>query len=370
MSDRGRPDISIVTSGHDVADARLHRIVAALLTEDLDVEVLGLGDSSDAPAGVRVTTVPRPRLAKRALLAARWAAQARGQVLMALDPDSLLACLAVARLSRRAVVADVHEDYEALLRDRAWATGWRGRLGGVVARSASRAAAAADLVVVADDHVPPLLASHRVVTKNLPLASMLPAMAAPDEIPRAIYVGDVRDSRGLTAMVEAIALTADWRLDVVGPLADADLATQRERLAELGCTDRVTFHGRQPPTEAWKVARGAWCGLALLEDTPAFRDALPSKLYEYLACGLPAIVTDLPRCRALIEDTKAGEVVSSDRAKTALDTAEVLRSWSRDKTAYGVVRRAAQVAAEPLRRGEAYVALVAAVVELSRARSR
>ena len=43
-------DVSLVTSGHDVADARLHRLVAALTDSGLTVEVIGLGDPAAAPA--------------------------------------------------------------------------------------------------------------------------------------------------------------------------------------------------------------------------------------------------------------------------------------------------------------------------------
>ena len=39
-----RPDVSVLSTGHDVADARLHRICAALLRRGLSVEVVGLED--------------------------------------------------------------------------------------------------------------------------------------------------------------------------------------------------------------------------------------------------------------------------------------------------------------------------------------
>ncbi|MGR6997932.1 hypothetical protein ACU686_07245 [Yinghuangia aomiensis] len=42
-------DISIVSSAHDVADARLHRTAAALLRAGMTVEVIGLGDAPAAP---------------------------------------------------------------------------------------------------------------------------------------------------------------------------------------------------------------------------------------------------------------------------------------------------------------------------------
>ncbi|MDN5789426.1 MAG: glycosyl transferase, partial [Micrococcales bacterium] len=121
-------DVSIVTSGHDVADARLHRVAAALQATGLCVQVLGLGDPADGPLGAEVSTAQRGSLARRSHTAYRHARSARGKVLLALDPDSLMTCLAVGRLRGRAVVADVHEAYAALLRDRAWARGWRGRV--------------------------------------------------------------------------------------------------------------------------------------------------------------------------------------------------------------------------------------------------
>ena len=42
------PDISIISSGASLADARLHRIVNALTRAGLNVEVLAPGNSADA----------------------------------------------------------------------------------------------------------------------------------------------------------------------------------------------------------------------------------------------------------------------------------------------------------------------------------
>ena len=39
------PDVGIITTGHDVADARLHKITAALQHRDLSVELWGLGEA-------------------------------------------------------------------------------------------------------------------------------------------------------------------------------------------------------------------------------------------------------------------------------------------------------------------------------------
>lgn len=319
-------DVSIVSSGHDVADARIHRLSAALVDLGLSVEVLGLGDAADGPPGVPTAARPRPGFAGRALYAFSVARRARGRVLIALDPDSHLACMAVGRLRRRAVVADIHEDYAALLADRAWAHGLAGRIASALAATSSRIARRSDLVIVADDHVPPATAAHRIVLKNLPYLSMLPEANDPQVPPRALYVGDVRASRGLWTMIGAIEQAPGWHLEIVGPVSPGE----RDRLADYAldgaAADRVVVHGRQPPRLAWSHARRATCGLVLLDDTPAFQAALPSKLYEYAACGLPVIVTDLPRQRAFVEAHGLGEVVPPGDGSAAA-TAAVLREW-------------------------------------------
>lgn len=333
------PDVSVVTSGHDVADARLHRLVAAFVRRGLSVEVLGLGDPGDGPAAASVTTRPRGRVWGRPLTAAAHALRARGRVLVALDPDALIAVTAVAAVRRRAVVADVHEDYAALLRDRQWARGLAGRLAAVLVRVATRTAGRSDLVLVADDHVPPHGGRRRVV-RNLPDPSMLPAESAPGPHPRALYVGDVRPSRGLDSMLDALRAAPGWTLDVVGPVAPADRAPLEQRLDRDGLRGRVRLHGRRPPTQAWRLAEGAWCGLVLLDDTPAFRDAVPSKLYEYLTCGLPVLVSDLPRQAEIVRVAGAGEVVPAG-AGCGAAAGEVLARWAGEPEGYRTVRAAA-----------------------------
>jgi len=349
--DGARPDVSIVTSGHDVADARLHREVAAFVRAGLTVEVLGLGDPSAGPASASVSTHPRGGAGRRALDALVRPWQARGRVIVVLDPDPVPSVLAQRLLRRRPVVVDVHEDYTALLRDRSWASGPVGGVARGVAQVVSRAAARGDLTVVADDHVPPGTARNRLVVRNLPDVSFLPEPGPRDPEPRAVYVGDVRASRGLFTMLDAVAVAPAWSLDVVGPVAAADQAELDRRLSDRSLGERVRLHGRKPPAQAWEVARGAWAGLLLLAPTPAFVDAVPSKLYEYLACGLAVVATDLPRQAALVAESGAGEVVTAG-SETGAAAGAVLRGWADDPAALDVLRESglawtAQRAGEP-----------------------
>jgi glycosyltransferase involved in cell wall biosynthesis len=345
-------DVSVISSGHHVADARLHRHCAALRRAGLRVEVLARGAAADAPAGVVFRPLPDGGRAWRGLTALGLPAAARGRVLLTLDPDVVPS----ARLWRRGrpethgrrLVVDVHEDYLALLGDRHWARGAAGAAARGLARTATVLSRGADLTVVADEQVPPGVARRRLVVRNLPDLLMLPEPAPPEPSPRALYIGDVRSSRGLFTMLEAVARAPGWRLDVVGPQHAAERADLDQwRAGAPEAARRVRFHGRLPPERAWRLAAGAWVGLALLEPTAAFRRALPSKIYEYLACGLPVLTSDLPRPAALIGGAGAGAVVGG-----AAEAAAVLRDWSGPGRGGQVRCRAAALAWAVRVRGE------------------
>lgn len=322
-------DVSLITSGHHVADARLHRHCAALRRAGLTVEVLARGRAADAPPGVDFRPLEAGGLPRRLLNALLLPARARGRVLLTLDPD----LVPTARLhravhralpgGRRLLVVDVHEDYQALLRDRDWARGPAGAAARGWAHTATRLSRRADLTVVADDHVPPRTAARRMVVRNLPDFRLLPAPQPPGPVPRALYVGDIRGSRGLWTMLATAEAAPGWLLDLVGPVAAADRERLREWQRTSPAADRVRLHGRMPPQAAWRLAEGAWAGVALLEATPAFVGSIPSKVYEYLACGLPVLSSPLPRAAALVRERGAGTVAAG-----AEQAGRILSGWS------------------------------------------
>jgi glycosyltransferase involved in cell wall biosynthesis len=317
-------DVGVLTVAHDVADARLHRIVRALCRRGLAVEVYGLGESADGPADAVVNTVARGGLSVRAIRSITLPWKSGARVLLTLDPDIVPMARLVGWLRHREVVVDVHEDYAKVVTDRTWSKGRLRLVVGWLVRLTTQSARGADLTVVADEHVPPAAARRRLVVRNIPTAATLPLVPPTrDPVPRAVYVGDLRKSRGLFDMLEAVARAPGWQLDLVGPLAAADSPALAKRLAAPDLAGRVRCHGRQPPERAQRIAQGAWVGLCLLHDTPAFRDAVPTKLYEYLASGVAVIVSDLPRQADIVVQSGAGVVVTD-----AEDTAATLRGWS------------------------------------------
>ncbi len=357
--------VAILTSADDVADARLHRLSNALVKGGCNVEVRALGDAKNAPHGVTFFKAPGKRnflgrIARDIFLPL----MTKADVWIVVAPDLLPPAWLIAKLRGRKIVADVHEDYVQLLKDRKWAKGWVGFAARIVARLATRLASLSDLTSVADTQVPPFSARKRLVVRNLPDASLLTISKELSLTPTAIYIGDVRKSRGLFTILESAEKAPGWNFEIIGNVAASDMDAVNAWKMNSPTAPRVTFHGRLAPKDSWKFAANAWVGLTLLESTPAFIEAVPSKLYEYMSSGLATICTPLPRCIALINESGAGKIASD-----STEVAALLNHWESNPDEIRAIRAQAKRWAEQNLDSESeYGAFVQAVMSLSRPR--
>ena len=96
------PDVSVITSAHNVADARLHRLAAALVRHGFTVEVISLGKSEDAPLGVTFRSALGGngfgyRILRDLLLPLRTT----GKVVVVLAPDLLPVTWLITRIRKQ-----------------------------------------------------------------------------------------------------------------------------------------------------------------------------------------------------------------------------------------------------------------------------
>ena len=304
--------ISLVSSADEVSDARLHRLCNALIKDGKSIQVIALGKASDAPAGVSFKkAIGNKSFAARIIRDLTIPFQAKGELVIVVAPDLLLTSWLITKLRRQKLVADVHEDYLQLLQDRSWAKGAVGKIAALVARAATYIAKSSALTTVADIQVPPLDAKNRLVVRNLPDLSLITQSGALSSKPVAIYIGDIRKSRGLNKILEVAELTPNWQFELIGNVAPTDQEFLKNWQRSSSAAARVRFHGKLAPMQSWKFAQGAWVGLSLLDATPAFIEAVPSKLYEYLSCGLAVVSTNLPRSAKIISQSNAGVIADS-----------------------------------------------------------
>ena len=335
-----------------------------MVAADLRVEVIARGRAEHAPAGCDcVIILGGSGLLRRMHWALTLPWRARGATAITFDPDLVpMALLRRWVTPGRRLVVDVHEDYRALLADRRWARGMVGRLATALAQIATALAERADLTLVADEHVPPVLARNRMVLRNLADPALLPPLAAPSTQPHMVYIGDVRTSRGLKAMLAALEQAPAWTLDIVGRVDANDQQWLDTWQQTSPAATRLTMHGQLPPSIAWQHAQTAWVGLVLLQPTPAFVAAMPSKVYEYEACGLTVVTTNLPRQQAWLNSGGVGvSIPSGDDTAVASAVARALLAIQQDP---GLVHQARERAAQ-VRNQSPYAQFAQAIAQLS-----
>jgi hypothetical protein len=158
------------------------------------------------------------------------------------------------------------------------------------------------------------------VVHNYPKALFHQAGAlgqAPDPR-RVLYVGGLSRARGTVLAVEAVREARrrlpDLRLELVGWVLDpaADQAI-RSAQAEGWCE----FVPRLGPEALMRRAAGAGVGLVTLLPRPNYLESLPTKLFEYMAMGIPVLASDFPLWRRLLEESGAGRVTAPQAGAVA-----------------------------------------------------
>jgi glycosyltransferase involved in cell wall biosynthesis len=148
-----------------------------------------------------------------------------------------------------------------------------------------------------------------LVVRNLP-GKQRDRAAIKEENPTLIYQGVLNVGRGLELAIDMMAYLSCCRLLVVGS-GDVE-ASLRLRVVERGLSDRVEFLGVVDPQELPQVTGRAWLGLSLEEDMGlSYRYALPNKVFSYIACGVPVLVSDLPEMRSIVESYHVGIVATT-----------------------------------------------------------
>lgn len=311
----------VVTVVHHPDDARIrHREIQALLDAGWRVTYAapfadyGLTRPVGIP-GLEPVELPRSQGRDRlpALRAARRLLRERSapyDVVVLHDPELVPATVG---LVLPPVVWDVHEDTAAAMEVRAWLPAvLRGPVQWAVRGTERWAERRMSLVLAEHGYADRFRRNHPVVpnTTRVPPRTAPAATPGPDGVQRVVYLGNVSPERGLAQMVAVGRLLRDStggqvRVELIG----SALGGTEPALAAAHREGMLTWHGFVPSDRALPMLDGALAGLALLHDVPNYRHSMPTKVIEYLAHGVPAVVTPLPVPAALVQGSGGGLVV-------------------------------------------------------------
>jgi glycosyltransferase involved in cell wall biosynthesis len=220
----------------------------------------------------------------------------------------------VARLWRAKLVYDCHE----LETEASGLHGFRQRLSKIFERWGMPRA---DLVCVVSEsirdwYVREYRRTDLAIVRNFPPARSMrrttrlrEALGIPPSRRIVLYQGGLETGRGLEGAIAAFTEHDDGQhcLVLLGygslePMARA--AAERRNI--------IKFHPAVRPERLLEFTESADVGLCYIDDaTLSGQYCLPNKLFEYVAAGLPVVVSPNPELRRFVETTGVGRVVES-----------------------------------------------------------
>ena len=144
-----------------------------------------------------------------------------------------------------------------------------------------------------------------------------------------LYQGHVNLGRGVDWAIDAMEWLDDCQLVVAG---DGDLLDEMKAYAAgKPWADRIVFTGRLTPNEMEPLTAQADVGLVMLEDMGlSYHFALPNRIGDFVAAGVPMVVSDLPEMAAVVRRFDIGAVMEAPGAKALAEAVKkvLARQWT------------------------------------------
>jgi len=324
-----------VTTVHTISDPRIfHKQCRSLAGLGYDVGLIACHDREEVVDGVRIVPLPRPtgrldRMVRVAWAAYRAATAERADLYHVHDPE-LLWVAVLLRLGRRRVVYDVHEDVPKQILSKHWIPR---RVRPLVARAVALAERFAARIVDGIVAATPSIAAKfpgraTVVVQNFPETSFtrVDAAARPAERRDAfVYTGGLMEIQGVREMAQAFAMLP---AGMTGTFAGRFMPPELEaEIAALPGWRRVRYLGQVSRPEILRAQDGARAGLVLNHPRPNYVDAWPTKMFEYMARGLPVVCSNFPLWSDIVGGADCGIAVDP-RDATAI--ADAIRRLNED----------------------------------------
>ncbi len=247
------------------------------------------------------------------------------------DFDTLPAGFAWAQKNNIPLIYDAHEYYADLVRPRL--PGWTGKLIYKFIRSAERFFARRVQAIITVDQT--LADIYRSLNATILVVGHYPSrrlVTAPVQVftrqeLNLLYIGRLSQDRGLFKYLELLerlrACGVPARLVLAGVFTPADEEQAFQQAAGL-LREHIEMAGWISYEKIAEILSRGDVGLCLLRPEPRYIAALPVKLFEYMAAGLPVLASDFQATREIVQSSDCGALLDPTDAQAAAD---IITKW-------------------------------------------
>jgi glycosyltransferase involved in cell wall biosynthesis len=335
---RGSLRVCHFTSVHRADDTRIFfRECVTLARAGYEVFLVAPDAPSAAINGVQVIGVKgcRGSRLRRMLLTSnavyRQAVRLKADIYHFHDPE-LLPLALLLRCRGKTIVFDIHEAISEQIKMKDWLP--LNSLVSRVYRLVDRLSARLLPLVLAEDSYSAKYSRFTnkfAVVRNMPDLTFFNPFFMPDRTQcenALFYVGGVTRERGIEVLLEALVHLTDRGMDpvfhCVGPVLPQFTAELTASTAFRRISNRIRLYGRLTLQDAYTIAKTCRIGVAILQPLPNYLNSYPTKIFEYMAVGLPVITSNFPLYRSVVEKHGTGICVNPTDPLAVADALERL----------------------------------------------
>lgn len=320
MESTTKVKVFVVTTVHGRYDIRIFlKQCRSLVTHGNDVTlVVQDGKGNESRDGVKILDLGDPPAGRiRRIFFSPWRAyrflkSVSSDIVHFHDPELLPVGLLL-KLNNRTVVYDSHEDVPRQILSKHWI------LSGLRKTIAFSFEVFEDFVTKRLDAVvcaTPLITNRfskinrlNINVNNYPIIEefmQFDGVINPSFGNTICYVGAITRERGVLELLAAMDILKNVTLIMCGSFESSAFEAE---LKSLSGWKYVDYRGVVGRGEIVKVFAVSSLGIVTLLETPNQIEALPIKMFEYMAAGLPFVASDFPLWRGIVAESQCGVCV-------------------------------------------------------------
>ncbi len=241
-------------------------------------------------------------------------------------------------LFRKCVVYDMFEDFPSMVMTREWKPLWlRKAASGVISVLQRTGCRTLDAIVTAD---PAVLRQYRnagiasrktrgIVFYNFPTLDLFQGNIVSSNMSSSkcydiVYSGGMSERTGMFVLLGAVehmvAAGLRPRVLMYGYTDTSGFVPEfLKKAAEKGVEQCFDILGRVPHEQVPLLLSEARIGVVPLQPIPKFLKNIPTKLFEFWACGLPVVASNLPPIKIFFREGLYGHLVDPGDARQFAD---------------------------------------------------
>jgi len=304
-----------LSSAHPRYDTRIFiKMCSSLAAHGYDVSlVVADGRGYEDKNGVAIFDVGDKtggrlsRMTKTVKQVYKKARELDGDVYHLHDPELMPIGLKLKKRGKK-VIFDAHEDLPKQLLSKSYMNAFlRYFLSSVFSWYENQACKKFDAIIAATPHIRDKFLQinpNSIDINNYPLLGELKTTSkCSNKKNEVVYIGGLSKIRGIKEIVKSLDYANDVRLNLAGLFSEMNLKNEVKDYPEWSRVNELGFLNRN---QIASILKDSKLGLVTLYPTINYLDALPVKMFEYMAAGIPVVASSFPVWKQIIETAECG----------------------------------------------------------------